>query len=91
MRFVAPASSSTHVTRTPDVRDWDPIVSMGSSKSKVAADDVQPAEQVGVMSDSKRHCTDCLCILVFALFWVVMLIIAVLGIANGNPERCARG
>ena len=40
---------------------------------------------------SERKCTDCLFCILFAVFWVGMVVIAGLAVQGGNPERLLYG
>jgi choline transporter-like protein 2/4/5 len=50
-----------------------------------------PAADLGMLPDSARKCRDCLPCVVFALFWVGMIIVGAIGIRLGKWQRLIYG
>lgn len=73
----------------------------GKSGSKIHTDEELAKEVAQVekdMEDACRHkpakgrrCHDCLCTLIFLMFWVGMIGIAMVGFSKGKPERLLYG
>ena len=67
---------------------------MGGKTSK---DDVpkgfekSPDGQFQLIKPSERKCTDCMCVPIYGLFWVGMIVVAVLSATNSNIEMFTRG
>lgn len=57
---------------------------MGICKSKV--EDSQNKHS-GSLFEEDRKCRDVLFIILFVVFWIGMLVIAIVGFVNGKPER----
>ncbi|OQR93079.1 choline transporter-like protein [Achlya hypogyna] len=54
-------------------------------------EDVLPDGTGGVVPNSTRKCRDVLCCLLFVVFWIGMIILAILGLTNGSPESLIYG
>ncbi|KAF0699844.1 Aste57867_9620 [Aphanomyces stellatus] len=54
-------------------------------------EDVIPDAAGGVAPNSSRKCRDVLCCVVFLVFWLGMAILAIVGVANGTPQRLLYG
>ena len=39
------------------------------------------------VAEGPRKCTDCICIILFLVFWVGMIVCAVIGVRNGDPSK----
>ncbi|RHY61663.1 hypothetical protein DYB30_001469 [Aphanomyces astaci] len=61
---------------------------MGCCGSK---DDVIPDGTGGSAPTPMRKCRDVLCCVIFFVFWLGMAVLAVVGVANGTPERLLYG
>lgn len=66
---------------------------MGSCFTKpvdVAGEDYD-TRKTGVAPASRRKCRDCFCCLLFLVFWAGMVIVAIVGLVNGQPKRLLYG
>ncbi|DBA04865.1 TPA: hypothetical protein N0F65_006867 [Lagenidium giganteum] len=61
------------------------------SKQAVASTDAYAERKIGVAPAGARQCRDCFCCLFFAVFWIGMVVVAVLGVLNGEPKRLLYG
>ncbi|OQR99265.1 choline transporter-like protein [Achlya hypogyna] len=67
---------------------------MGSKTSKpivegeaAAGPTAKAVEEASPFKRSKRKCTDVLCLLFFAVFWIGMAVISILAYTKGQPQR----
>ncbi|CEG35527.1 choline transporter-like protein [Plasmopara halstedii] len=61
---------------------------MGCCTEQVEVKNVPPH---GVIPASSRKCRDTYCALLFAIFWIGMIVIAVVGLMHGEPKRLLYG
>lgn len=47
--------------------------------------------KTGVAPASTRKCRDCFCTLLFVVFWIGMIVVAIVGLVNGQPKRLLYG
>ncbi|KAH9197150.1 hypothetical protein AeNC1_000862 [Aphanomyces euteiches] len=61
---------------------------MGCCSSK---EDVVPDGSGGVVPTKTRKCRDVLCCVIFVVFWLGMVVLAIVGVANGTPQSLLYG
>ena len=64
---------------------------MGNEKKTEQYQGEPPSEELANGPIEKRHCTDVLCCLIFAAFWVGFFIITIIALAEGHPQKIGRG
>ncbi|TMW65022.1 hypothetical protein Poli38472_009189 [Pythium oligandrum] len=61
------------------------------SKKPVEVAGTNYEQKTGVAPATTRKCRDVLCCLFFLVFWVGMIIVAIVGLMNGKPQRLLYG
>jgi choline transporter-like protein 2/4/5 len=62
-------------------------VETGPSRSRPTGENIS----TNPFKPNNRKCTDVLCLLFFAVFWIGMIVIAAVGYQNGKPQRLIYG
>lgn len=62
---------------------------MGCCRSNSTDEEEQP--KCGMIKSEDRKCRDILCCFIFVVFWLGMVVVATLGMKNGNPKKLVFG